>query len=86
VIFEKTKNAVLLKGKATDKILENLAIISSEKRYPVAQSMEEALNLARGMAEKGDVVLLSPGAASFGIFQNEFDRGYQFRELVKKIG
>lgn len=34
--------------------------------------------------KKGDVVLLSPGCASFGMFKNEFDRGEQFRALVKK--
>jgi UDP-N-acetylmuramoylalanine--D-glutamate ligase len=33
---------------------------------------------------RGDVVLLSPGCASFGIFRNEFDRGDQFSALVKK--
>ncbi|MCC7522882.1 UDP-N-acetylmuramoyl-L-alanine--D-glutamate ligase [Candidatus Uhrbacteria bacterium] len=32
---------------------------------------------------KGDIVLLSPGCASFGMFKNEFDRGEQFRALVK---
>ena len=30
-------------------------------------------------------VVLSPGAASFGLFKNEFDRGNQFKALVKKI-
>jgi UDP-N-acetylmuramoylalanine--D-glutamate ligase len=34
--------------------------------------------------KKGDVLLLSPGCASFGMFKNEFDRGEQFRALVKK--
>lgn len=35
-------------------------------------------------AKKGETVLLSPGCASFGMFKNEFDRGEQFRALVKK--
>jgi len=30
-------------------------------------------------------VILSPGAASFGLFQNEFDRGEQFEKEVMKI-
>lgn len=31
------------------------------------------------------VVLLSPGAASFGLFKHEFDRGEQFVEAVRKL-
>lgn len=72
---------VLFRGTATDKMLKEL------KNYPhalgVAGSMREAVRLARAQAKKGDVILLSPGAASFGMFKNEFDRGEQFRKLVK---
>jgi len=28
---------------------------------------------------------LSPAAASFGLFQNEFDRGEKFKTAIKKI-
>lgn len=54
------------------------------------QNMKEAFNEAVAKAEaKRDVfsqvqcVLLSPGAASFELFKNEFDRGTQFKALVK---
>ncbi len=42
----------------------------------------------RSMSEKlrrGDVVLLSPGCASFGLFKNEFDRGAQFKKIVRRL-
>ena len=52
--------------------------------------MKEAFNEAVAKAEaKRDefaqvqCVLLSPGAASFELFKNEFDRGTQFKALVK---
>lgn len=84
-LLEKTKNAVFLKGKSTDKILENIKKINPEKNYTVVDSMQKAVEVARDMAEKGDVVLLSPGASSFGLFVNEFNRGDQFREIVEKL-
>ncbi len=40
--------------------------------------MKDAVKEAKSVARKNDIVLLSPGAASFGIFKNEFDRGEQF--------
>ena len=47
--------------------------------------MEKAVEIAKEKAAEGDIVLLAPGAASFGLFENEFDRGDKFREAVKKI-
>ena len=47
--------------------------------------MKKAMEIAKVNARKGDIVLLSPGAASFGVFKNEFDRGEQFNKAVKKI-
>lgn len=44
--------------------------------------LEEAVTLARGTACAGDVVLLSPGFASYGMFNNYVERGDQFRRLV----
>ncbi len=32
-----------------------------------------------------NILLLSPGSASFGVFKNEFDRGKQFKDSVKKV-
>jgi len=48
----------------------------------VAGSMEEAVHAARGIAQRGDVVLLSPACASFDWFQNYEHRGRVFKEIV----
>lgn len=87
-ILEKTKQVILLKGNATEKILDSFRKIADAEfieSIEIVDSMESAVLLAQKKAEKNDVVLLSPGAASFGLFANEFDRGDKFREAVKKL-
>jgi len=73
---------IFFSGTATDKMHKELKSYSHV--LGTVRSMKEAMRLAKQEAHKGDIVLLSPGAASFGIFKNEFDRGEQFCRLVKK--
>ena len=47
--------------------------------------MSEAVAAARRETKPGDVILLSPGCASFGLFRDEFDRGDRFRETVLSL-
>lgn len=49
------------------------------------QKMEDAVKMSTHVAEKGDVVILSPACASFDLFENYEDRGRQFKKLVKEI-
>lgn len=86
-IIERVKKVILFKGEGTEKILQELRRLAPEKQgeWIVVDSMAEAVRLAREAAEPGDIVLLSPGTASFGVFQNEFDRGDQFRDRVKEL-
>jgi UDP-N-acetylmuramoylalanine--D-glutamate ligase len=81
------KSMVFLAGESTERIVEELQKRTGKERtdFTVVNSMAEAVGFAKEVARDGDVVLLSPGAASFGIFKNEFDRGDQFRELVKSF-
>lgn len=49
-----------------------------------ASSMETAVAKAASLARPGETVLLSPGAASFNLFLNEFDRGRAFTEAARR--
>ncbi|OGH48286.1 MAG: UDP-N-acetylmuramoylalanine--D-glutamate ligase [Candidatus Levybacteria bacterium RIFCSPLOWO2_01_FULL_39_10] len=50
-----------------------------------ASSMKQIVLAASKIAKPGDVVLLSPACASFGMFQNYKDRGKQFKKEVRKL-
>ncbi|MBN2510919.1 MAG: UDP-N-acetylmuramoyl-L-alanine--D-glutamate ligase [Spirochaetales bacterium] len=74
----------LLAGSATDILVKDLVRLGIPYHGPY-DSLKPAFEKARSSARKGDTVILSPGAASFGMFLNEFDRGNQFRNLVLEL-
>jgi len=80
LIKKSVKALVLLEGTASDKILKEMNI-KNEK----ISSMQKAVATASKLASKNDVVLLSPAAASFNLFRNEFDRGKQYDKAVSLI-
>ncbi|MBP9751440.1 MAG: UDP-N-acetylmuramoyl-L-alanine--D-glutamate ligase [Candidatus Moranbacteria bacterium] len=87
-ILARTKGVVFFKGEATESIKRELRKIMTDApdaKFETVDSMAKAVEMASRSAEPGDVVLLSPGAASFGLFSNEFDRGERFRAAVAAL-
>ena len=82
VIKEKVDELIMLPGTASDKIKEGIAGYNNLHEN---SSMQEAVQMAQQLASNGDVVILSPSAASFNLFKNEFDRGAQFVKAVKEL-
>lgn len=50
-----------------------------------AENLQEAVQLSRKVAKKGDAILLSPACASFDMFNNFEHRGEVFMSLVRKL-
>jgi UDP-N-acetylmuramoylalanine--D-glutamate ligase len=71
------RDAFFLAGTGTDRVKKQ-----NEKVY---DSLDEALAAAYAAASAGDIILFSPGFASFGMFKNEYVRNDQFVELVSKL-
>ena len=70
----KTKRVFLTPGSGSDKI--------EMEQVP---NLKEAVQKAFKEAKHGDIILFSPGFASFNMFNNEYDRGEKFMKIVKKL-
>jgi UDP-N-acetylmuramoylalanine--D-glutamate ligase len=51
----------------------------------VVKRLDEAVDLARRVADDSTVVLLSPGGTSFDAYKDFAARGEHFRALVERI-
>ena len=58
-----------------------------DSRFIATESLEQAVSIAKSNAEKleNSVVIMSPAAASFDMFKNVYDRGDQFKKLIKSL-
>ncbi len=82
------KKIILLQHPAYDasqKILSVLKKYLDSDKIILTSSLKVGVEAALQLAQANDIILLSPAAASFGIFKNEFDRGDQFNKIVKNL-
>lgn len=85
VIKQKTKAIILFKGTALKKLQIALKKVAYKPgNIKIAGSMAEAMKQANSLAVRGDIILMSPACASFGLFKNYKDRGEQFNREVRK--
>jgi UDP-N-acetylmuramoylalanine--D-glutamate ligase len=87
---ERCKRVVLLAGNASADFATLVRAACAERGLPDCvdgpyDNLGVAVGAARAAAAPGDVVLLSPGFTSFGMFLHEFDRGDRFRMLVRSL-
>lgn len=78
-----TKALILFKGTALKKLQHALQDCNyNPHNLIVVSSMAEAVQQAQQRATTGDIILLSPACASFGLFKNYKDRGEQFNHCL----
>jgi UDP-N-acetylmuramoylalanine--D-glutamate ligase len=80
-IKERVK-AVIAIGECKEKIVNQLM---DETQVIKAEDMRDAVNKGFNLAKPSGVVLLSPGCASFDMFENFEHRGQVFKEEVYRI-
>jgi UDP-N-acetylmuramoylalanine--D-glutamate ligase len=81
-VMKRNGRAAVLIGEAAPKMHEAL---KSAVPVDLAGSMEEAVELAAGRAERGDAVVLSPACSSFDMFRDYAHRAEVYRNAVQAL-
>ena len=84
-LVRKKVKAIVCLGLHNERIHEAFEGIVGKENMVDTDSAEKAVRAAAGLAEAGDVVLLSPCCASFDLFKSYEDRGEQFKEAVRNL-
>jgi UDP-N-acetylmuramoylalanine--D-glutamate ligase len=78
------KAVILLEGTGSDRLKPLLDAAGCSYQGPF-DAVDPAVIASLDLARPGDVVVFSPGCASFGMFLNEFHRGRQWKEAVRRL-
>ena len=81
-IFKERVKHLILIGETKNKFR---LMLNGSFSYEDAGNMEDAIRRAMNKAKAGDVVLLSPGCASFDMFRDFVERGNRFKEIVNRL-
>ena len=77
--------AVVLTGDTAERINAVLKSSNSQIDIYLESDFKKAVEKARSIAKKYDIVLLSPACASFDAFDNFMQRGNRFKEIVNEF-
>ena len=77
--------AIVCQGEAGPGIFEHLRATDWGEACRLVSDLKEAVAEAASLAREGDVILLSPGCASFDQFAGYAERGEEFARLVAEL-
>jgi UDP-N-acetylmuramoylalanine--D-glutamate ligase len=84
-IAEANVKSLILIGDMAENIAKSIPNTFRGEIVRNLTKMDDIVAKATEKAQKGDVVLLSPACASFGLFENYKDRGDQFKKVVNEL-
>jgi len=81
------KAVVVLAGSASEKLKKEVEKLNlaGARFYWNFKNLKTAVTKCFDLAQKGDLILFSPGGSSFEMFANEFDRGEQFDAIINSF-
>jgi len=80
------QQVILLTGTGTNKLKEIIEANSTVNcTISEVNSLAEAVKAGLEAGQPGDVLLFSPGFASFGLFKNEYERNDEFVRCINEV-
>ncbi len=74
--------AVMIRGTGTERLLKDYKL---RVQNELVDNLKDAVMKALEIAKKGDIIILSPAFASFGMFNNEYERNDLFMKIIKNL-
>jgi len=82
IVNKYCKSVVLIPGTGTERLIKNYELIIKNEK---GRDLRDVVKRAFKYTKKGDIILFSPAFASFGIFNNEYERNDLFVKIIKKL-
>lgn len=80
---------IILMGATKEKIKDVFDKLYEEKgikvNIKIAQSLKDAVDIAKDIASDGDIITLSPACASFDMYPNFMVRGNEFKDIINSL-
>ncbi|NVN96788.1 UDP-N-acetylmuramoyl-L-alanine--D-glutamate ligase [Candidatus Nomurabacteria bacterium] len=81
-VNDNCKSVVMIPGTGTDRLITNYQLLITNE---VGKDLKDIVKSALSQSKKGDIILFSPAFASFGMFNNEYERNDLFIKIIKGL-
>jgi len=82
VVNENCKAVIMIPGSGTERLMNNYQLLITNE---VGKDLNDIIKKAIKESKKGDTILFSPAFASFGMFNNEYERNDLFIKIIKGL-